>query len=100
MNPMDRSFAKTFCLAPLPFALTQILPAVAVCFASFSTHAYAADTQADAGSADSAQSPSTLPAVKVQATRQQLPGDLSPPRAGGQTASGAQIGVLGKQKLI
>ena len=100
MIPITRSFAKTFRLAPLPYALHEILPAVVICIVSFSTHAYAADAQADAGSADNAQAPSTLPAVKVQATRQQLPGDLSPPHAGGQTASGAQIGVLGKQKLI
>jgi iron complex outermembrane recepter protein len=38
--------------------------------------------------------------VDVQATRQQLPGNLAPTHAGGQTASGAQIGMLGKLQLF
>ncbi|WP_454827469.1 TonB-dependent receptor [Paraburkholderia xenovorans] len=100
MNRTIRSSTKVFRLAPFPAALRQIFPAVAICLAGFSAHAYAADAQADTRSADNAQPASTLPAVKVQATRQQLPGDLAPPHPGGQTASGAQIGVLGQQQLI
>lgn len=100
MNRTIRSSAQVFRLAPFPAALRRIFPALAVCLAGFSAQAYAADGQADAGTADSAPPSSTLPAVKVQATSQQLPGDLAPAYPGGQVASGAQIGVLGKQQLI
>jgi iron complex outermembrane receptor protein len=38
--------------------------------------------------------------VSVKAARAALPGDLAPAYAGGQVASGASIGVLGKQKML
>ncbi|HEY4296837.1 MAG TPA: TonB-dependent receptor plug domain-containing protein, partial [Paraburkholderia sp.] len=43
---------------------------------------------------------STLPAVKVQAAKDTLPGDFAPAYAGGQVARGAKFGVLGDQELI
>ncbi|MGF6770016.1 iron complex outermembrane receptor protein [Paraburkholderia sp. GAS199] len=42
----------------------------------------------------------TLPAVKVQGTKDALPGDLAPTFGGGQVARGADFGVLGQQKNI
>jgi iron complex outermembrane receptor protein len=48
-----------------------------------------------AGSAEN-----TLPAVKVQASKEPLPGDLEPTFGGGQVARGGDFGVLGQQKNI
>ncbi|MFP3758900.1 TonB-dependent siderophore receptor, partial [Cupriavidus sp. SIMBA_020] len=73
--------------------------AAAVALASLSVHAYAADATSDSATTDSAKS-SVLPAVSVKAARAALPGDLAPAYAGGQVASGASIGVLGKQKML
>jgi len=42
----------------------------------------------------------TLPAVKVEAHAQALPGDFAPAYSGGQLARGAQFGILGKQEMI
>lgn len=57
--------------------------------------------QSSDASADSAAKPnSTLPAIRIQSAPMTLPGDLAPAYAGGQVASGASLGVLGKQKLI
>jgi len=41
-----------------------------------------------------------LPAVKVQATKEPLPGDFAPAYDGGQIARGAKFGVLGNQEMI
>ena len=74
-----------------------IVAAVAAVF-SLSAHA----ESSGASNAEGANSPaeSTLPAVKVQASKEQLPGDLAPTYAGGQVARGADFGVLGQQKMI
>jgi len=74
-----------------------IVAAVAAVF-SLSAHAQSSG----ASNAEGANSPaeSTLPAVKVQASKEQLPGDLAPTYAGGQVARGADFGVLGQQKMI
>lgn len=102
MNRFKQRYATGLRLAPLAFAVRQIFPITAVCLASLSSGAFAADNAADATSTGNTatSAPSVLPSVKVQASREQLPGDLSPALPGGQVASGAQIGVLGQQKLI
>src|SRR5471032_3336834 len=41
-----------------------------------------------------------LPAVKVQAAKEPLPGDFAPAYGGGQIARGAKFGVLGNQEMI
>ncbi|WP_310634178.1 TonB-dependent receptor [Paraburkholderia sp.] len=93
MNRTNSSPAQAFRLAPLA--------AAAIAFASLSVQAYAADaTTSDTSSTDNAQSSSVLPAVSVKADRVALPSDLAPAYAGGQVASGASIGVLGKQKML
>lgn len=78
-----------------------IVAAVAMVF-SLSAHAQSADTSntGNPGTAAAAPQDSALPAVKVQASKEQLPGDLSPTFAGGQVARGADYGVLGKQKNL
>jgi iron complex outermembrane recepter protein len=73
-----------------------IAPAIA---ALFSLSAYAQTTDSSSGS-NAAPAESTLPAVKVQGTKEQLPGDLAPTFAGGQVARGADYGVLGQQKNL
>jgi iron complex outermembrane recepter protein len=82
-------------------AIVAIAPAVAAVF-SLSAHAQSTDSNnADAAApASAAVSESTLPAVKVQASKEQLPGDLAPTFAGGQVARGADYGVFGQQKNI
>ncbi|WP_045453383.1 TonB-dependent siderophore receptor [Caballeronia cordobensis] len=57
---------------------------------------------AQAQSADAAAAPqeSALPAVKVQASKESLPGDFAPTFAGGQVARGADFGVLGQQNML
>lgn len=91
MNRTPFSPAQAFRLAPLA--------AAALALASLSVQAYAA-AASDASATDSAQPSSVLPAVSVKAPRDTLPGDLAPAYAGGQVASGASIGVLGKQKML
>ncbi|SDC45820.1 TonB-dependent receptor [Paraburkholderia lycopersici] len=56
----------------------------------------AATSTAATGDADNA----TLPAVKVQAAQEPLPGDLQPTFGGGHVARGGDFGVLGSQKNI
>ncbi|WP_277188526.1 TonB-dependent siderophore receptor [Caballeronia sp. BR00000012568055] len=73
-----------------------IAPAIA---ALFSLSAYAQTTDSSSGG-NAAPAESTLPAVKVQGTKEQLPGDLAPTFAGGQVARGADYGVLGQQKNL
>ena len=99
MKRTTRPPVQNLRLSPFAAAARQIFPVVAVCFAGFSSHAYAAGPADDAGTSVSAAS-TVLPTVSVRAAPAVLPGDLSPARPGGQEASGAQIGVLGKQKLI
>jgi iron complex outermembrane receptor protein len=91
---------QTLRLSPFAAAARRIFPVIAVGIASFSSHAFAQDTTDDAGTATNATASSVLPTVKVEAARAVLPGDLAPALPGGQVASGAQIGVLGQQKLI
>jgi iron complex outermembrane recepter protein len=79
-------------------AIVAIAPAVALLF-SLSAHAQSTPESAQA-QAPAAQSNSALPAVKVQGSREQLPGDLAPTYGGGQVARGADYGVLGQQKNI
>ncbi|HEY1607859.1 MAG TPA: TonB-dependent siderophore receptor [Paraburkholderia sp.] len=103
MKRTTRSSARTLRIAPVAAAVRQIFPVIAVCCAGFSSHAFAADAATDTGAStgtSSAPATNVLPAVKVQTTRDALPGDLAPARPGGQVASGAPIGVLGQQKLI
>jgi iron complex outermembrane receptor protein len=98
MNRTTFSSAQAFRLAPLA--------AAALALASLSVQTYAADATSNAASAETtsttgnAQPSSVLPAVSVKAARDTLPGDLAPAYAGGQVASGASIGVLGKQKML
>ncbi|QGZ65940.1 TonB-dependent receptor [Paraburkholderia acidisoli] len=99
MNRTANRSASALRLSPLTAVIRQIFPITAVCLAGLSNGAFAADAQTGAGDTNGAAA-SVLPAVKVQGAREQLPGDLAPAHAGGQTASGAQIGVLGQQKLI
>lgn len=100
MKRTTRSPVHALRLAPVTAAVRQFFPVIAVCFAGFSSHALAADAAADAGAGTGTSAPDALPTVRVQATRAVLPGDLAPAYPGGQVASGAQIGVLGRQKLI
>ncbi|MFT4069212.1 TonB-dependent receptor [Paraburkholderia sp.] len=81
--------------APAQAALHRaaILAAIAVAF-SVPAGAFAQSTDT-APAADS-----TLPAVKVQASRDTLPGDPMPTFRGGQVARGGDFGVLGQQKSI
>nr|WP_267848601.1 TonB-dependent receptor plug domain-containing protein [Robbsia betulipollinis] len=74
------------------------LPLAALPLASLASNAYAEDTPATASAAISQDG--RLPGVSVKANRDVLPGDPAPALPGGQVASGAQIGVLGQQKLI
>lgn len=97
-RPVYRS-APGLRLSPLAVVARQIFPITAVCLAGLSTGAFAADAQNAAGNT-SAPTTAVLPTVKVQGASEPLPGDLSPARPGGQVASGAQIGVLGQQKII
>lgn len=53
-----------------------------------------------AGDASESSGTVALPAVRVQASAQKLPGDLPAAYAGGQVARGAQYGVLGQQDNI
>jgi iron complex outermembrane recepter protein len=70
-----------------------ILAAIAV--------AFGLPALASAQSTDAASTPnSTLPAVKVQAAKDVLPGDLAPTFAGGQVARGGNFGVFGQQKNL
>lgn len=79
--------------AKTPASRTAILAAIAVLSGL--------PNLASAQSADpKSASDSTLPAVKVQATKDALPGDLAPTYGGGQVARGADFGVLGQQKNI
>ncbi|WP_321813987.1 MULTISPECIES: TonB-dependent siderophore receptor [unclassified Paraburkholderia] len=94
MNRTTHSPAQAFRLAPLA--------AAAFALASLSVQAFAADAGSagsDASTASGAQS-SVLPTVSVKAARDTSPSDLAPAYAGGQVASGASIGVLGKQKML
>ncbi len=58
------------------------------------------NTSTNAGTNTSTSTDSKLPAIKVQATSETLPGDLAPTFRGGQVARGADFGVLGQQKNI
>lgn len=78
---------------------TAILAAIAIAF-SVPTLA-AAQSAASSGTSAAPDKPeNTLPSVKVQASRETLPGDLAPTYGGGQVARGADFGVLGQQKNI
>ncbi|WP_322045661.1 TonB-dependent receptor [Paraburkholderia sp. J67] len=92
MNRTTLSPAQAFRLAPLA--------AAALALAGFSVQASAADATSDTTATDTTKPQSVLPTVSVKAQREALPGDLAPAYAGGQVASGASIGVLGKQKMI
>jgi iron complex outermembrane receptor protein len=72
---------------------TAILAAIAV---AFSMPAIALAQSADANPPAS----SMLPSVKVEASKDVLPGDLEPTFGGGQVARGGDFGVLGQQKSI
>jgi len=107
MKSTTRPPAPTLRLSSFAAVARQLFPAVALCLAGFSSHASAAGAADEAGppagtAAGTAapSAPSVLPTVSVQAARAVLPGDLAPAYPGGQVASGAQIGVLGQQKLI
>ncbi len=101
MKKTSHLSTQRFPLAPLAAAARHAFSVTVVCFAGFSAHAYAADAADAQGTvSDNAQAASTLPTVKVQGSAEPLPGSLSPALPGGQVASGAQIGVLGQQKLI
>ncbi|MEZ2350947.1 TonB-dependent receptor [Caballeronia sp. RCC_10] len=76
-------------------ALSHRAVIVAAIAVAFSVPAYAQTTAAAAPSADN-----TLPAVRVEASKEQLPGDLAPTFAGGQVARGADFGVLGQQRTL
>ncbi|VXC71281.1 Ferrichrome receptor FcuA [Burkholderia sp. 8Y] len=78
-------------------ALASRAAIVAAIAAAFSIAAHAQST--DTGSTDAAAT-STLPAVKVQASKEPLPGELAPTFGGGQVARGADFGVLGQQRAI
>ena len=81
--------------APVKTAVnrTAIVAAIAVAFGLPAVAcAQSADTPATADS--------TLPAVKIQASQDPLPGDLPPTFGGGQVARGGDFGVLGQQKNI
>ncbi|MGH8780082.1 TonB-dependent receptor [Paraburkholderia sp.] len=80
---------------PTKLAASRLAIGTAISLAfGYSTPAFAQSTTTDAA-------PGTvLPAVKVQASAVELPGDLAPTYAGGQVARGADFGVLGKQKMI
>jgi iron complex outermembrane recepter protein len=72
---------------------TAILAAIAVAFSIPAVaSAQSTDTTPPAGN--------TLPAVKVQAAKDVLPGDLAPTFGGGQVARGGDFGVFGQQKNI
>lgn len=83
--------------AKTPTHRAAIVAAVAMVF-SLSAHAQSAGTGSD--NAAAAPQDSALPAVKVQASKEPLPGDLAPTFAGGQVARGADFGVLGQQKML
>lgn len=96
-----QSSVRTLRLAPAAAAARQLFPVIAVCFCACSAGLSSQVFAADAQSTPTSSSPSNvLPTVSVQATGAALPGDLAPAYPGGQVASGAQIGVLGQQKLI
>ncbi|WP_244816402.1 TonB-dependent siderophore receptor [Caballeronia sp. Lep1P3] len=80
-------------------ALAPRAAIVAAIAAAFSIAAHAQSAGPDAASA-SPNTDSTLPAVKVQASKEPLPGELAPTFAGGQVARGADFGVLGQQRNI
>ncbi|MFM0642860.1 TonB-dependent siderophore receptor [Paraburkholderia bryophila] len=110
---MSVSRSNTPQVAPAKTALHRaaILTAIAV---AFSVPAVASAQSAQSAEAtqtpQAPQSPqatgkdaapgSTLPAVKVQAAKEALPGDLAPTFGGGQVARGADFGVLGQQKNL
>ncbi|WP_322012869.1 TonB-dependent siderophore receptor [Paraburkholderia sp. J12] len=79
---------------------TAILAAIALAFSLPSASFAQASPSSDAGAGTGTAPNSVLPAVKVQATQDALPGDLAPTYAGGQVARGADYGVLGQQKNI
>ncbi|MGF6772377.1 iron complex outermembrane receptor protein [Paraburkholderia sp. GAS199] len=93
-------------LSTLALAVRRAIPLISVPLALVAINARAddaapANSTATATSATSATSATNaLPAISVDAARTALPGDLAPAYPGGQLASGAQIGVLGQQKLI
>jgi len=73
--------------------------AILAAFAAFSVPA-AASAQTTQPTDKNGAADSTLPAVKVQAAKDALPGDLAPTFGGGQVARGADFGVLGQQKNL
>lgn len=66
------------------------------CFALPLAAGFASSAHAQGAQQDDA----ALPAVTVSTAPASLPGDLPAAYAGGQVASGASVGVLGKQKFI
>jgi iron complex outermembrane recepter protein len=80
-------------------AVLAIAPAVVALF-SLSAHAQAQATDGNPPASPTAPAESALPAVKVQGTKEQLPGDLAPTFGGGQVARGADYGVLGQQRNV
>ncbi len=75
-------------------------------FAAEASIAAATDTVIDSAAhkasagLDARDAATSLPSIDVRARRFSLPGDLPPAYPGGQLATGAQVGVLGQQKLI
>jgi iron complex outermembrane receptor protein len=100
-------------VAPLAAAVRRAFPLIALPLASLAVNAYADGSPTAAGAATgtstntstasgtaAAAKEGALPTIAVNASATALPGDLSPAYAGGQVATGAQVGVLGKQKII
>jgi iron complex outermembrane receptor protein len=95
-------------------ASKQAIPLVAALLTSVAVNAHAADASKSAAPNTASGTAATndssdikpandgveLPAISVSAAPASLPGDVSPANPGGQVASGAQVGVLGQQKLI
>ncbi|MFM0737443.1 TonB-dependent siderophore receptor [Paraburkholderia xenovorans] len=85
--------------AKTPVHRAAILAAIAVAF-SLPAIASAQAAQAIQSAEPPSTSDTTLPAVKVQANKDALPGDLAPTFGGGQVARGTDFGVLGQKKNI
>ncbi|HTI31885.1 MAG TPA: hypothetical protein VL405_07105, partial [Sphingomonas sp.] len=106
---MSVSRLTTELTAPAKAAVRSaaIVAAIAAAFSlPHAAHAQATDNSAPAAAGTSPtdtstpSAGSTLPAVRVSAEKEPLPGDLEPTFGGGQVARGSDFGILGQQKNI
>jgi iron complex outermembrane receptor protein len=67
---------------------------------TLSTHAFAQSTTGDTPAASPGTADTALPAVKVNAAAEALPGDFAPTYSGGQVARGSQVGIFGNKEMI